>query len=57
MADIISRRANLSIEDFWRKTGLENINTFKEHHPEYFKKVYFLFRPTWISYIGSSLIN
>ena len=38
MADITSRRANLSIEDFWRKTGLENISTFKEHYPEYSKK-------------------
>lgn len=33
---------NISYEELWYKTGKENLKTFFEHYPEYFKKTGFL---------------
>lgn len=42
MSKQIAQAKGLSLEELWYKTGRENLFTFHEHYPEFFKKSSFL---------------
>ncbi|AIY87333.1 MULTISPECIES: heme NO-binding domain-containing protein [unclassified Thermotoga] len=42
MSRELASRKGITYEELWYKTGKENLKTFFEHYPEYFKKTSFL---------------